>query len=276
MAVDIRKLPHLSASRIQTLGRCGEQYRRRYECGDIARPGLALVRGRSVHKGRATHMRHKLVSDELMAPEAVCQAVTDDLDVVLADGMEGLLLTSEQKAMGMDRIRGDLHDGSRRLALLDYHTFGLHTTPAEVEVELAVQPKGFPVPLIGYVDLIDSDGWIDDLKTTSKSPPKGEADSSSQLTMYSLLRRANRPGIEAGLRLQYLVDLKKTPKVVVQETTRDRDDYEAWVNRVGTALEVIEAGIFIPANRNAWWCDPRYCGYWSTCPYVNGKRRPTS
>jgi len=269
---DILKLPHLSWSQVNMLGRCGEQYRRRYVLGEKVLPGASLIRGTGVHRARAKHMRHKLTSDDVLPIEAVEQ---EALDSVSRAFEEEVYLTNGDREKGIGVVLGETRDTARRLSHLDYLEFGLACHPVEVEQTLAVQPRGFDVPLVGIVDLITAEKVIPDAKSTKKSPPATEADDSDQLTMYSLLYRANHKGEEeAGLALEWLVDTK-TPKTVRQVTTRDESDYEPFLNRIGVSWQTIQAGLFVPCSKGAWQCDPRYCGYHGNgCLYVNGKRRP--
>ena len=51
ITVDMGKQKHISISQIMMYVRCGEQHRRRYQEGDILQPGIAQVKGTSIHLG---------------------------------------------------------------------------------------------------------------------------------------------------------------------------------------------------------------------------------
>jgi hypothetical protein len=138
----------------------------------------------------------------------------------------------------------------------------------------------------GTLDLVTSETapaetsreFIRDLKTGTKAPSKRAATDSQQLSFYALIRRAETGKLVDGLALDHIY---KTPgrgdlKHVEQRTTRDDADFEALVNRINTATRSVEAGVFLPASADSWFCSAKWCGYHSTCPFVRRGKRPTS
>ena len=53
-----------------------------------------------------------------------------------------------------------------------------------------------------------------------------------------------------------------------RDTERTHDQYQALLNKLAVQVRAISAGYFPPTNRDNWWCDPKWCGYWWTCPYI--------
>lgn len=273
MGSDGSQRPHLSATQIGMLLRCGEQYRRRYIVGDVCPPGVSLIRGSAVHRARATNLSQKIESGKDLPAEAVIQAAAD---AVATEFKGEIALTDEEVERGLAAIRGEVTDAAVRLTGLDYQEFQTTTTPVAVELRLEVKPRGFPSSIVGYIDLIDVARWIRDAKTTGRKPSQGDADRSDQLTTYSVLWRANYNGMpEAGLALDCLVDTK-IPKAVQVRTSRDVGDIEAWLNRLGAAAECIEKGAFLPASDRNPLCSEKFCGYYPSCLFVSRRRRPIS
>mgnify|MGYP003338489268 FL=1 len=152
--------------------------------------------------------------------------------------------------------------------------------PLAVEQEVRLELPG--KPLLGYVDLIAEANYVDgkppeqrtvavvDLKTSGKRKSQKEADTSTQLTVYAAA--APTLGIEADeMRLDVLVQTKSGTTRQVLATTRDSRDFAALAARLNAYHATLAAGTFVPASPLSWWCSPKWCGFYRTCPYVIGK-----
>lgn len=171
-------------------------------------------------------------------------------------------------------------------------------TPLAVERQVEVTPKRVDFMINGKIDLLEEDlpegpdehghpqvvdpadhEVIRDLKTKEKKPYNfveqetsddglihwgtgPDADNSSQVTMYYLLRLGQTKKLpKAGV----LTTVVRTPKgqnldVYIQATKRDMQDMRLLVRRVQIASEAVEKGVFIPADPAApgspcSWCD---------------------
>jgi hypothetical protein len=138
---------------------------------------------------------------------------------------------------------------------------------------MEVDIKGFDHSLVGIIDLQEKPwgelkvGRVRDTKTRAASPPQGTADKMLQLTVYSAMVKAI-DGDFPELAVDYLIKTK-TPKAITETTTRKERDYKAFLRRMEQMSEAILKEVFNPASReNSWMCDPRWCGYFDTCPYV--------
>lgn len=112
---------------------------------------------------------------------------------------------------------------------------------------------------------------IRDTKTSKKSPTEMTADESHQLSAYATALRVIDKALPDFVKLDYLVDLKRETKTVTLESTRDDTDVQIYLNRVVASIATIQSGMFQPAPNAAWWCTPKYCGYWDQCPHVRHK-----
>ncbi len=263
--------PQLHASQLVTLSRCGEQFRRRYIDGDVVPPGVAAAVGKAVHSSVEENMRSKLERRELLAKEAVEAAARDAL---LVAWDEGVRLDEEEREAGEAATKGAATDRAVRLAGLHHEELAPRIAPVRVEWKWVIRLDNFPMDLAGRIDIQEEDS-IRDTKTSSKTPAKDAADTSLQLTVYTLARRVLDGIIPGRLFLDHLVALKRAPKIETQETARSEADLEAALRRVEVAMRLIEAGLFQPADPSQWWCgwgNPRWCGYAQTCPYVRGRK----
>ena len=263
---------HLSHTQIKMALRCGQQYYYRYCKGLILPPGVALVQGTVAHKVRQADLQHKLSAGEDLPVEAVETVAAEEIDRAFAGD---IILDGDWAAHGPKRARGIAKDQSVALARLDRSEFLPEIVPLEVEEVRTVRHPLLPRPIKFVIDLVTAGHQIRDLKTTGRSPAKDDADKDLQLTLYALGRRLATGETESSVRKDYLVKTK-TPKAVFQTSTRSINDLQVVLNRIARVAEAIEKELWLPAPIDAWWCSPRWCGYWEQCPYAAGRSRPTT
>lgn len=279
------KKPYISPSQLNTFENCGEAYRRRYIEKEIIPPGVAALRGGGVHKGAEMNFKQKIESRvDLPKKDIVDRAVAEFDGRMKADG---LFLDAEAAARGKDIVVGEERDTTARLAGLFRDTVAPIYQPTTVETTIKIELPNSPRDLLGILDLtgiikapeavmevIDpaAPEGIVDYKTGKKTKSQAEFDSSAQITIYDLSYRAKHGKPPAFLRVEQLIDTK-VPKRVLTETTRTIADIKPAVARVNAMISGLEKGVFMPANAGAWNCSPRWCGYYTTCAFVNAERR---
>jgi hypothetical protein len=251
--------------------RCGEQYRRRYIKGEKLLPGVALILGSGVHKGIEPNMIAKRDTGELLPIEQVQEITASAVNERWES--EDIALTEEEKAKGWQVVKGETVDTAVSLAGVHHAQLAPIIQPLHVERKMEVDIKGFDHSLVGIIDLQEKPwgelkvGRVRDTKTRAASPPQGTADKMLQLTVYSAMVKAI-DGDFPELAVDYLIKTK-TPKAITETTTRKERDYKAFLRRMEQMSEAILKEVFNPASReNSWMCDPRWCGYFDTCPYV--------
>jgi RecB family exonuclease len=124
---------------------------------------------------------------------------------------------------------------------------------------------------VGEQDIVEkteSTLVIRDVKTSKKSPSEDTAEKSNQLTAYAIASQVLDGKLPDAMKLDYLIDLKKSTKTMTLTTKRDDQQAMTYLNRIVNAIAAIRSGIFVPAPDQAWWCDEKYCGYFSLCPHV--------
>jgi len=153
---------------------------------------------------------------------------------------------------------------------------GVKPTAVEVKVEMPASAS-LPAPFIGFIDTIDSDVDIHDLKTKRKAPPKDFAETSGQLTTYAMLFAALKGRFPAKVVGDFVW---RTPggdvKSTSLESKRTPADVEVLIRRIQAQSLAIEREIFLPADADHWACSKKFCGYTDICPYFAGRERPTS
>lgn len=260
------KRKHISWSQLSMFTRCGEQYRRRYVCGEVRPPSVAMIVGSATHASIEKHMISKLPNN---IPISLAEAKDTAHDSLNERWDQGVGLT-EFEGKNQLLVRGESADMAVALAELHYTDLAPFIQPAHVERpwRIAVRDAGYDV--IGYIDIQETTGRLRDTKTSSRTPKQEKADSSDQLTMYALASKA-LDGKIPTLTLDTLVKLKRKPKAVVLDTARSQADLDVLLRRIAVFLTALRKGVFPPASRDDWVCSRRWCGYYDSCPYVNGK-----
>lgn len=272
------KPDHLSPSQIGMLGKCGEQYRRRYVEGERVPPGIAQIRGRATHSTNEKNLVHKLATGGLLPLDEIAQLAADQVKAELA-GEWVLGADYEDNGVTVAQARGIVTDEVVGLTRLHATELAPKAEPEALEVRVEVPASdALPVKLVGVIDLIDRVRGVRDTKTAQKSPKAEAAHESDQLTAYDLMHRALKGAPPKNLGLDHLI---RTPKkgelrVVTQDTSRSIEDLGVFVRRANAALRSIETEVFLPAPQDHWVCSTRWCGYAATCPYFRGRARPTT
>ena len=127
-------------------------------------------------------------------------------------------------------------------------------------VEFKVQGAINGVRVRGYIDLLDAQGRVIDLKTAARTPSEISSDYRFQVATYRQLLG----GIVTGeARVDTLVKTK-TPKLVQIGCTIEQSDVDAVERLYPLVQRGIRGGFFAP-NRSHYLCSRKYCGFWREC-----------
>lgn len=261
--------PQLHYSHLSMFTRCGEQYRRRYLEGIIIAPGMALHVGVGTHASVELNLKAKLATGALLPQDAVQDAARDG--VVKSIEASGVTLDADEKAAGLKAAQGAAVDMAVALSIVHHLQVAPKVNPAHIERPWVLELRGSKYDLAGRIDIQETGeaatpGTIRDTKTCARSPAAGDADSKDQLTMYALAA-LTLDGAIPPLVMDYLVKTK-VPKAVTQSTVRTQEDLGVLLRRIEVMISAIQHGVFVPASQENWWCSPRWCGYFDSCPYA--------
>jgi hypothetical protein len=268
-----------SNSSLTVLQDCGERYRRKYIEKDHRPSFVRQLRGSVVHRVVQTSMTRKWKQRSLPSIKEARDLAATEFDLAWK---AGVMFTREDQERGAKVVAGDSKDFAVDIAGYHVEAVAPAIEPIAVERRIVVRPAESDLEIVGTIDLIDrqADGEVlTDTKTSEKSPQKDAAETSQQLTLFSLIRWAETHVIPKRLKLDYLVRTPKEhqKKHVPLETTRTMEDLRVMVRRLNNAVEAVKKGIFIPANPSAWYCSPNWCEYYGDCAYVRrGDNRPTN
>jgi putative RecB family exonuclease len=133
-------------------------------------------------------------------------------------------------------------------------------------VQLAVSGRISGVTVRGYIDLLDSEGRVIDLKTAARKPSDISHNHRFQVATY----RALCPQASGAARIDTLVKTK-TPQLVQQEYAIDASDTSAVEKMYPLVQQCVRAGVFTP-NRQHYLCSRKYCAFWRACEREFGGR----
>ncbi len=133
-------------------------------------------------------------------------------------------------------------------------------------MELHVHGRIGGVLVQGFIDLLDTDGRIIDLKTAAKKPGEISANHKFQVATYRQLC----PQASGEARVDTLTKTK-VPALIQMDCTINESDRAATEKLYPAVQQGIRAGHFLP-NRAHFMCSKRYCGFWRTCEKEWGGR----
>ncbi len=250
---------------LELYAKCGEAYRRRYIEKHKIPPGIALIKGSSVHGAAALNYGQKIESKTDLPTKDIVDASVSAFDNI--HKADGILLSDEEESTGHAKVLGEAKDSTARMAQEFAENIAPTRQPVAVEITQRIIVPEATHDLLGILDQEYADG-LGDLKTGKKKLSQEDIDKSIQFSFYALTFKA-RHKFDPRIYIDQVMD-GKTQQL---ETSRTREDYKALVARINTMLRGVAAGVFSPAPVGAWWCSARWCGYWQTCPYVNSERK---
>lgn len=248
-------IDHLSYSSISGYLQCARHWRYRYIERQPSPSSDALLFGSAWHKMIALvasgqgHLG-KSTMGSLNAWHTVMTTMAELQDNPSA----GEIQTTGERLLSVPEVRGAIQN------LAAFHL--------EYEIELHV--PGLPVPVTGFIDMIDTAGLAYDFKTAGKKWTQAQADSSLQPTVYlAALQQSGLVSCPAPFR--YMIFTKtKSPDVQVIDTVRTAADVLAFYELAREVWRAIEAGVYVPNGIGSWKCSANYCEFWQLCE--GGKR----
>lgn len=259
-------IEHVSYSSLSQGIKCGEQFRRRRILNQIIPPGIALIRGGSVHKANEVNMKQKLDSKKDLPVDDLKDCARD---AFVDRAKNGIYLTKEDRPEKRKLLNEGLNQTLKAVECYS-DQFAPEVQPTAVEQRFSLD-IGLELPIYGYID-IEQENAIRDLKITGKSYNQDAVDNNLQPRFYSLAFE-KQTGERPDFWMHYLVVLKTKTKHQAIYTRCSNHQYDALYHTIEQFIKMLKAGIFLPTNPENWWCDPKWCGYYYTCKYVgNGKQ----
>jgi len=244
-------MDHLTPSSINTYENCGVKFYYNYIEGRPAPATIPMIVGSAVHKGIEYDLTNVIRKNEHVDINQLLDVVSHHYDDRLIEIEEG------------DKLKGK--DNAIKMIKLWYNHFkNNYSNIKEVEKKISIEMVGIP-KIRGRIDIVE-EGTITDIKTGFTHKTIEDANSSTQLTIYSLA---------------YLAEYGKLPNLQFDSITinsiqriptyRNADSLKATIKYIQQIWEAIQKGIFIPTYPDNPMCSKQNCEYWNICQYAKRK-----
>ena len=236
----------LSPTRIRSFMDCQARWWFKYGLHQPDPPTGSMAFGRAVHAALMQNFAQKMETYE-------------DLPIagVLALFREAWAHECEQVEFRDDEDAVEL--ARQGQALVTKYMDEVAPTVEPAAVELRVEGEIAGVRVQGWIDVLDVEGRIIDLKTAKASPSAIEPMTKFQIATYRHLT----PGAAGTGRLDTLVRTK-TPKIVLQSFEVTQADLQAIHTLYPLAQQAMRSHLHMP-NRLSMLCSRRNCSYWRNC-----------
>ena len=150
----------------------------------------------------------------------------------------------------------------------DYIPAGVQAAELRFQLPLINPDTGevLAVPLLGYIDLIESDGTLVDFKNSARTMPTHDLPDNLQFTVYAWAYETLFGKPPKDIKLVNLVRTK-TPKIETHLTGREKSDFVRLFAIGKEVLKAIENNVFLP-NRSCFMC--KDCEYDTDCREWDG------
>jgi hypothetical protein len=221
-------------------------------------PTGALVMGNAVHTAIGANFEQKLDTREDLAPEGVRAIYLDAWEKIVA----GTAPSRHGHTPLPAEFRDDEDPATMKAQGLELTLKYLEEACPSIEaaaVELPVTGVVGGVHVRGYIDLLEADGRVRDLKTAARKPSEIADNNRFQVATYVQLC----PHTSGALAVDTLVKTK-TPQLIQLSATIDASDIASTQAMYPLVQQSIRAGVFVP-NRQNYMCSKKYCGFWREC-----------
>ena len=250
------QIDHLSYSSITTYQMCPRSWRFHYLDKIKTPTSPALIFGSAFHNALEEHVKTAFATDRVPVVNRWHRHWGKQLDQEIAWGSD----TQE----GMYELGIKMFSDPDTIALVDSLKPLVLEEQPQIELPITLHVPGVPVPIIGYIDLIEADGVPADFKTSGRSWSQDQADAELQPIFY--LAALNQAGytLNCGLFRHYVFVKTKKPQCQIWESYRTIGQMFWLFGLIRETWQAIEAGHF-PPNTTTFKCSPRYCEYWGIC-----------
>lgn len=252
------ELTHLSYSSIDTWLQCPAKWRFKYIHRIPVATAPALAFGTAFHATlRDFYTPGKAMNTDDLPGVWLehFQAATKDVEMDWSGGLAEETVGVGMRLMSATPVLTELAALSPRIAA---------DGQPEMEVPITLRVPGVPIPVIGFIDFIGTDGTLYDFKTAARAWSVDQAEGEAQPLFY--LAGANQMGIphRPGVFRHFVAIKSRTPKVEIHETPHTAAEVLWLFATVKGVWDAISAGLFPPSPKACFAYGQR-CPYWSSC-----------
>ena len=260
----VEELGHFSQSSLNMFIRCPAQFMFRYIQGIKIPPSGAMTLGSTVDHSLDFNYKYKIDKREDRKVEEILEFFADDFDKEIQD--------TELKD---EEDKGKIKDSGVKVIGLYQEEIAPGLMPIDSQKEVSFNLECSPIPIVGYIDVVDEYGTVIDNKVRGKSPQKDKITGNYlpseaeklQVSIYENgMLAENKP--PSALRIDTMVTTIK-PKIIRSEVVTTHEDLRYLDSIVRFIVKAVENEIFLP-NRQSMLCSRRNCGYCSLCEKTFG------
>lgn len=133
-----------------------------------------------------------------------------------------------------------------------------------IETKVELKAPGVPVPIIGYIDLIDDYGIPGDFKTSKASWNMDKARGATQSLFYLAALNQLGDNRHHWTFRHYVIVKTKTPQFQTLEHRHSIGEIFWLFGMLKNVWRAIMAEAY-PENPTTWLCNPEYCDFWKSC-----------
>ena len=245
----------LSPSQVGNLMDCPYRWYGKYVLDLPDPPTGNLALGRAVHSALAENFSHKCETKEDLPTPGVLAIFRESWNLE----MEGTEFRDDEEPREL-RQTGEI--------LVTKYMDEAAPRIEPVAVELHVQGLINGVKVHGFLDLLDVDGRVIEIKTAKARPSTIDPMYKFQVATYRRLT----PGATGEGRIDTLVKTK-SPQLIQQSFAITEQELRATDTLYPLAQELMRGGVFVP-NRQSMMCSRRNCAYWRHCEQKWGGEVP--
>jgi hypothetical protein len=227
-------------------------------------PNGALTLGSAVHAAIGANLEQKMDSYRDLPPAGVQAIYLDAWDLLVKGVYPGR--HGGDPSLPVE-FRDDENPAELKAQGLALTLKYLDEACPEIEpaaVELPVYGRVGGVSVRGYIDLLERDGRVRDLKTAARKPAEISPAYRLQVATYTQIC----PEASGAVCVDTLVKTK-TPQLVQITCQIDQSDVDAVEKQYPLVQRGIRSGWFAP-NRESNLCSRKYCAFWRSCQKTFG------
>ena len=245
----------LSPSQVLSLMDCPYRWQARHALKMPEPPTSQQILGRAVHAALASNFEQK------------CDTKVDlPVAGVLAVYREAWTIMSEETEFRDDEDPDELGKTGEALVIKYMEEAAPRIEPAAVEMRVEGVIAG--VKVAGYIDLLDVDGCVIEIKTAKSRPSSVDPMHRFQVATYRHLS----PLAQGRGRIDTLVKTK-SPQLIQQPFSISEQELRAIHTIYPEAQALMRGGIYLP-NRQSMLCSRRHCAFWRHCEQKWGGEVP--
>lgn len=244
-------MPEYHQSTLNMFLKCPRQYMFRYLMGLLQPPKAALTVGSAVDTAVTFNLEQKITTQEDLDIKEVLDVFSTDF---------------EQRRRETDwdgEDPGELKDKGAQMVSTYHNEAAPFIQPVSIQESFRAEVEsGYAIA--GTFDVVDSEGFIRDTKTSKMEYPSDAVQSEVQPAIYSWGYEQKHGKKPAGFTYDVVTKHKQPRYQKVEGKVSD-----AQIARTFESIEIMHAqikrGEFQYAPSGAWWCSKDWCGYWGLC-----------